>query len=207
MADEGTTAQSATYLRVHQFLAHSRANGPGVRAVLWVQGCTLGCSGCFNEPTHSTKGGEMMSVKDLVEQIVALGDTIEGITISGGEPLQQRARIAELLRQIKAQTALSVILFTGFSWEELEQIGRHEANPAGELPLALLKDVDILIAGRFDKSKLLARDLRGSSNKLTYFLTDRYNEQAMQSVPPAEVVITPQGEVIMSGIDPLIWKT
>lgn len=193
-------------LRIHQFLPHSRANGPGDRAVLWVQGCTLGCPGCFNSETHPADTGQVVTLDSLFEQITALQGTIEGITISGGEPLQQQAGVAELIRRVKAETSLSVILFTGFSWAELEKMGAKQKAAETGLPLLLLKDVDVLIAGRYQEDLRIARDLRGSSNKTLYFLTDRYSAEDMQAVPLAEVVITPEGEVIMSGIDPLKWQ-
>jgi anaerobic ribonucleoside-triphosphate reductase activating protein len=179
-------------LRIHQFLPFSRANGPGGRAVLWVQGCSLGCPGCFNPTTHAVDGGETVSVSDLFQRIAALRDRIEGITVSGGEPLQQPLALAELLSRIKAETTLSVILFTGFSWNEIE---------ASET----LRDVDVLIAGRYDHAHRLAHGLRGSTNKTLHFLTDRYTSVDLEPVPPAEVILTPDGEVIMTGIDPVKW--
>ena len=248
------TSYDTQRLRLHHFLSRSRANGPGVRAVIWVQGCTLACPGCFNAPTHPKAGGEgFVSVDELFARIVALGHTIEGITISGGEPLQQLEPVAALIRRVKAETKLSVVLFTGFYWSELEQIGqteyrRHlsqtssyqeqaivpsqipvgtfadtvistttrlikaqvgeagaieEIELATQLSLAVLKDVDVLIAGRYRQARHLAQDLRGSANKTTYFLTGRYSPADMQAVSPAEVTITPQGHIILSGIDPL----
>ena len=59
------------HLRVHRFLPHSYANGPGARAVIWVQGCTLGCPGCFNPATHPHAGGELMPIATLFRRIVA----------------------------------------------------------------------------------------------------------------------------------------
>jgi hypothetical protein len=69
----------------------------------------------------------------------------------------------------------------------------------------LLADVDILIAGRYVAEKRIARDLRGSSNKMLYLLSVRYSEQEMQAVPEAEIVISQTGEIMLSGIDPLRW--
>jgi anaerobic ribonucleoside-triphosphate reductase activating protein len=192
-------------LRVHQFLPLSYANGPGARAVLWVQGCTLGCPGCFNVPTHPAAEGEITTVAALFEQIIALGSAIEGVTISGGEPLQQQEAVGELLRRIRAETSLSTILFTGFSWEELEKMGVAQGVATKTYPLPLLADVDILIAGRYVAEKRIARDLRGSSNKMLYLLSVRYSEQEMQAVPEAEIVISQTGEIMLSGIDPLRW--
>lgn len=199
-------------LRLHNYVAHSRANGPGERAVIWVQGCSLGCPGCFNEPTHEANTGELISVDALFERITALGSTIEGVTISGGEPLQQKEGVAALLRRVKAETNLSTVVFSGFSWEEIEKMRKKEQATSNQptsaensYPLALLHDVDVLIAGRYVQQLRIARDLRGSSNKKLHFLTDRYTAADFATVPEAEIVITPDGEVILSGIEPLKW--
>lgn len=184
------------FLRLHQLLPSSRANGPGVRAVLWVQGCALGCPGCFNQETHPFVGGQRVSVDALFQRLTALTPSIEGITISGGEPLQQRRALLALLQQVRRRTPLSVLLFTGYTWEEVKRM------PDAEVLLACM---DVGIAGRYDASQRLARDLRGSANKTVYFLTDRYTLADLQSVPLAEVIITQEGEAVMSGIDPLRW--
>jgi anaerobic ribonucleoside-triphosphate reductase activating protein len=186
----------AVPLRVHHFLPASRANGPGVRACLWLQGCSLGCPGCYNPATHPLAGGELVSADDLARQVVALGDDIEGITVSGGEPLQQRAGLLALLRRLRAETRLSVLVFTGFTWEEVRRMPEADA---------LLACVDVLIAGRYDASRHLARDLRGSANKTVHFLTGRYGPADLREVPEAEVVIAADGEVTASGIDPVRW--
>lgn len=183
-------------LRVHQFLPRSRANGPGVRAVLWVQGCSLGCSGCFNPDTHTFAGGERVPVNDLFQRLIAPSASIEGLTISGGEPLQQRRPLLALLRRVRWETPLSVVLFTGYTWEEVQRMPEAEV---------LLSCVDMLIAGRYDASQRLARDLRGSANKTVHLLTNRYTMADVQVVPLAEVIITEAGEVVMSGIDPVHW--
>ena len=183
-------------LRVHRFLPRSFANGPGARVVLWLQGCTLGCPGCYNPATHSFTGGTEISVSELFTRLAALANVVEGITISGGEPLQQRRALLEVLRCVRRETNLSVLLFTGFTWEE---IGRFpEADE-------LLACMDVLIAGRYDAARRQARGLLGSTNKTVHFLTDRYTAADLEAVPPAEVVITAEGEVLLSGIDPVQW--
>jgi len=77
--------------------------------VVWVQGCTLSCPGCFNPATHSRTGGEVVTVDALFECIVAAPD-IEGVSISGGEPLQQCGPLAALLRRLRRETGLSALL-------------------------------------------------------------------------------------------------
>ena len=109
-------------LRLHHFLPRSCANGPGVRAVLWVQGCSLACPGCFNPDTHALTGGERVPVTDIFQRLIALSASIEGLTISGGEPLQQRRSLLALLQRVRQETPLSVVLFTGYTWEEVQRM-------------------------------------------------------------------------------------
>lgn len=210
-------------LRIHDFLPASRANGPGLRAVLWVQGCSLNCPGCFNPETHAPTGGESVPVDALVRRIVALAEPsiegvsggergsldarhrrenspmkliIEGITISGGEPLEQARPLLALLRRIKAKCALSVVLFTGYSWAEIQR--RAAARD-------VLTCVDVLIAGRYDASQSVREPLRSSANQTLHRLTDRYTEADLQAVPPAEIILSVEGEVLLSGADPVKW--
>jgi anaerobic ribonucleoside-triphosphate reductase activating protein len=181
------------FLRLHHFLPLSRANGPGTRAVIWVQGCSLGCPGCFNPGTHPFTGGEPVPIDDLLQRLAALGPSIEGLTLSGGEPLQQLNPLLDLLQQVRQDTNLSVLLFTGFSWPEIQRL------PAAE---TLLDCMDVVLAGRYDPAQRLARELRGSANKTVHFLTDRYSLSDLQAVPLAEVIISPAGDIFITGIDP-----
>jgi anaerobic ribonucleoside-triphosphate reductase activating protein len=68
-----------------------------------------------------------------------------------------------------------------------------------------LKHVDVLLAGRYDASQRVADGLIGSANKTVHFLTGRYNMADLESVPQAEVILNADGEIILSGIDPLNW--
>jgi anaerobic ribonucleoside-triphosphate reductase activating protein len=189
-------ANNSLSLRIHHWTPDSRANGPGVRAVVWVQGCSLGCPGCFNPQTHPRKGGDAVQVDDLLHHITALEGQIEGLTISGGEPLQQMPALIELLQGLRRATQLSVLAFTGFTWAEVKRMPRCAE---------LLDSLDVLIAGRFDASQRLAEGLIGSANKTVHFLTRRYTWKDLLLTPPAEVWITSSGEIELSGIDPLRW--
>ena len=185
-------------LRLHSFVPRSRANGPGCRAVLWLQGCSLGCPGCFNPQTHSFDAGELRSTDDLLRLIQQQGDAIEGLTVSGGEPFQQLRPLTALLEKVRRETPLSVLIFTGFAWDEVERL------PGVDRILPL---VDVLIAGRYDETRRMADGLRGSANKTIHCLSDRYRIEDIEQVPVAEVVLTPDGEIIFTGIDPMTMSS
>jgi anaerobic ribonucleoside-triphosphate reductase activating protein len=182
-------------LRLHHLEPASRANGPGLRAVVWVQGCTLGCPGCFNPETHANGAGMTWAVDDLAAHLISLPG-IEGVTLSGGEPLQQRPAVEAFMHAIKAASTLSILLFTGFRWDEIQRMPQADR---------LLAPVDVLLAGRYDATQRVADRLIGSANKTLHFLSPRYTRADLQSVPQAEAIILPDGEVRFSGIDPLTW--
>jgi len=176
-------------IRVHAIEPRSRANGPGARFVVWLQGCTLGCAGCFNPATHAG-GGTPMTVDELVAQVPADAD---GLSLSGGEPLQQAAAIVPLLDAARAR-GLSTLAFSGYTREEIE------ALPAGPDVLARL---DVLIDGRYVAAERLATGLRGSANQRILLLTDRYALADVEATPTGEIRIGPTGEVVLTGVDPL----
>ena len=183
-------------IRLHHYEPASRANGPGMRAVIWVQGCALGCPGCFNPETHAAAGGERVTVESLAARILAAQDGLEGLTISGGEPLHQYPALARLLEQVRAQSNLSTLVFTGYDWDELIQFPGIDQ---------FLANVDVLIAGRYDANRRIAKGLIGSSNKVVHFLSGRYRQADLDQVPQAEIIISPDGEIRTSGIDPVRW--
>ena len=186
----------ALELRIHHFLPVSQVNGPGRRAVIWVQGCTLGCPGCFNPVTHAARAGETARVDDLFARIAALQGQIEGVTISGGEPLQQRRAVERLLQRVRAETSLSTLVFSGYRWEEIQRMPR-----VGDL----LKNIDVLLAGRYDAEQRVAAGLLGSANKTIHLLSPRYRLAEIEATPQAEVIVGADGALIFSGIDPLQW--
>jgi len=187
---------TANKLNLYHFEPLSLVNGPGKRAVVWVQGCTLNCPGCFNPQTHAVAEGKNWRVDRLVKLVLDQGSEIEGITISGGEPLQQLKPLIEFVEQVKNRSNLSILVFSGFAWEQIQRIPETQS---------LLENLDVLIAGRYLDSKRLASGLIGSSNKTIHFLTDRYQMADLTAVQGAEVILNRNGEVVLSGIDPLRW--
>ena len=181
-------------LAVHKFLEKSCANGPGWRSVIWVQGCSLNCPGCFNPETHERANPDY-KIETLFQKIFALADSgeIEGITVSGGEPLEQCLALASFLQLIKENTSLSSIVLTGYNASEASQIKGFDQVAA---------NLDVLIAGRYIEKLRIARELRGSSNKKFYFFTDRYSTSDFLNLVPGEVIISAE-DMMSTGIEPL----
>ncbi len=188
--------------RLHAMEPRSRANGPGVRTVVWFQGCSLGCVGCFNPATHaldvvaaSTGTVELDSILASVAGAAASG--IEGLTLSGGEPMQQIDAAIALLAAARL-AGLSTMMFSGYTIEELQGV------PRGGEALALL---DVLIDGRYRSDLRLGQGLRGSSNQRVHLLSNRYTVRDIDDAPLGEVRIAPNGDVILTGVTPLRLKT
>jgi anaerobic ribonucleoside-triphosphate reductase activating protein len=178
--------------RVHAIEPRSRANGPGSRFVVWLQGCSLGCAGCFNPTTHDAGAGDEAYVEVLLAQMAATPG-IEGLTLSGGEPFQQPAAAAALL-QGAHELGLSTLVFSGYTLEELR------AMPAAAAGLA---HVDVLVDGRYVSTDRLAEGLRGSANQRIQLLTPRYTREQVEATPVAEIRIDPTGGVVLTGVNPL----
>ena len=106
---------------IHAILPASRVNGPGLRAVVFVQGCSLACKKCWNIQTHRFKGDDV-PVATVVDGILAhvSEQRLDGVTISGGEPMQQAEDLALVLQALRAvMPNVSIGMFTGYSAGEL----------------------------------------------------------------------------------------
>jgi anaerobic ribonucleoside-triphosphate reductase activating protein len=182
--------------RIHAVEPRSRANGPGARFVVWFQGCTLGCPGCFNPTTHDAGGGGAVAIDELVDELTRAARHIQGLSLSGGEPLQQPDAARALLDAAR-HLGLSTLAFSGYTLDEIR------ALPGGPAVLARL---DVLIDGRYVARERLASGLRGSANQRIQLLTDRYTRADVEGTPVAEIRIAPTGDVILTGVDPLKLK-
>lgn len=158
---------------------------------MWVQGCSLGCAGCFNPQTHDFSGGESVEVPELLAKIMPLAN-IEGVTISGGEPLQQLEAVLELMAGIRQLTDKSIVLFSGFSRSEIELMPRARD---------IFQVVDVVVAGRYEQAKHQARGLLGSSNQELLFCTDRYCSEDFTGLSDLELVINKDGSITITGVD------
>ena len=147
----------------------SKVNGPGNRFVLWTQGCSKGCKNCFNPETWSTDLYKELSPTQIFELIKNF--EVEGVTISGGDPLEQEDDLLELLFLLKEiKLPKGIILFTGFSRNEIRE------NPIRE---ECLSYIDVLIDGRYEEELKTDSSLRGSSNQEFYFFSDKISREEL----------------------------
>lgn len=133
----------------------SIVDGPGIRFVIFTQGCPHKCKGCHNPHTHSYKGGMEMDIDEIVERIKK-NPLLKGITLSGGEPFEQPEACLELIKEVK-KLNLDVFGYTGY---KIEEILKDQAKKK------LLSEIDTLIDGRFiQEEKNLLLKFRGSENQ------------------------------------------
>lgn len=137
--------------------------GPGTRFALWVQGCHRRCPGCTAPESWDMRSGERIDVRALAWEIALSG--ADGLTISGGEPFLQPQALAEMIDLIRRKRDMGVIVYTGFTYEEL--LTRPDAA-------ALLERTDLLIDGPYIRGLDDGKSLRGSSNQRVLPLTGRY---------------------------------
>lgn len=148
--------------------------GPHKRAAIWVQGCESACPGCVVPESWDRAGGVSIAVAELADWILAQPD-IEGITLSGGEPMLQAAGLVSLTDTVRQYRDLGVVCYTGSRWERLGRTG----TPAQK---SLLERVDLLIDGLYIESEHGDLLWRGSSNQRLLPLTDRYRQILTQQL-------------------------
>ena len=184
-------------IRISSILPISEANGPGPHYTIWFQGCSLRCPGCFNPHTHNMNEGTNVSVSTLIKGIEELWKLkkIIGVTLTGGEPLDQIKGLVNLIKGIKKIGRVGIVLLTGYEEEEIEKFPEVST---------LQNYTDVIIAGRFKQNQLIQRGIRGSENKKYLFYSDLYSIEEFFFVPPVEIFLNDNGTIIITGIEPEI---
>ena len=181
------------YLNIMGYIDESEVNGPGCRAVVWVQGCPRECLGCFNPDSWTFEINQLVSVDSLVEQILSKPQN-QGVTFSGGEPFYQATALAKLALKLKA-AGLNVMSFTGFTLKQLQS----ESAPPGSQ--ALLEQLDILIDGPFVESLAInSPDSPVSSrNQKVHVFNPAFADKITWASDQIEVHILKDGNRIVTG--------
>ncbi|CCQ92774.1 Anaerobic ribonucleoside-triphosphate reductase-activating protein [[Clostridium] ultunense Esp] len=146
-------------IKIAGIIKESIVDGPGIRLVIFTQGCVHNCIGCHNPETHSFSNGYYMDI-DKIVKMVKRDPLLDGITLSGGEPFHQGKVCAILANEIK-KMGLNIVTYTGYTFEDLMK--EIDINSSWK---ELLYETDILIDGRFDiEKKSLLLKFRGSENQ------------------------------------------
>lgn len=141
----------SSILRIAGVQENSVVDGPGVRYVLFLQGCHHHCEGCHNPQTWPYDGGYDIATSDVVRAIVS-DPIVSGVTFSGGEPFMQSHQLAPLARELKG-LGYNLWSYTGYLWNQVRDD-------------ELTKYLDVVVDGPFVKElKTLNTPFRGSSNQ------------------------------------------
>ncbi len=157
----------------------SRVNGPGLRFVLWTQGCSKGCKNCFNPETWSFEKYKLLTPLEIFELIK--NSSVSGVTITGGDPLEQPEELLELLILLESlNLSKGIILFTGFTIDEINK---------DFLLRKSLGYIDVLIDGRFEKDQRISSSLRGSENQNIIYFSSKIKEEELNIDQEVEVCL------------------
>jgi anaerobic ribonucleoside-triphosphate reductase activating protein len=174
------------------------AEGPGRRFALWVQGCSLRCVGCCNPRMFVSGRGARRSVASLLRDLddARARHGIEGLTLLGGEPLEQLPGVTALCERA-ARRGLGVLVFSGYRLEEAHALPGFEA---------LWPHVDTLVDGRYEAGQPEpppergGRRFIGSRNQGLRHRSDRYRDEALwHGEPRIEVCIDRDGGLSIHG--------
>jgi len=147
-------------MRLSGITAESVVDGPGLRYVIFTQGCFHSCPKCHNPESWDTEGGKEFSVKQIIRMAKQHKKTHRGITFSGGEPFLQADALAQIAHAIR-QTGWDVVIYTGYTYEELLDLSNTDAGIKGLFSLC-----DLLIDGKYiHKLRSAKLPFRGSSNQ------------------------------------------
>ena len=147
-------------IKISGITQNSVVDGPGIRYVVFTQGCYHNCEECQNPQTHDPNGGKMVDTQDIIEEYMK-DSQYDGLTLSGGEPFLQAEACAEICFHVKTNDT-NIICYTGYTWEKIMEIIRN----GNYSYLKLLNNIDYLIDGPYDKTKKSLDCLwRGSTNQ------------------------------------------
>ena len=146
-------------MRIAGLVQDSIVDGPGLRFVVFTQGCDLSCEGCQNPDARDMTGGTEISVDEIITEMTG-NPLTDGLTLSGGEPFAQAADCAGISAAAR-ERGLNVWVYSGYSFEELSARAENEPDVK-----ELLESADVLVDGRFRlEERTLSLKWRGSRNQ------------------------------------------
>jgi anaerobic ribonucleoside-triphosphate reductase activating protein len=155
-----------TLLNIAEICPATRTLGPGQRFALWVQGCCFRCPSCIAPDWIPMTEATLVEPQLLADQILSIPN-LEGLTVSGGEPMLQAAALVELFTLLRQRQNLSIICFSGFTLAQLR--AKRDRNIDTVLQL-----IDVLIDGQYVIEQNDNQGWRGSANQVVHFLSSRH---------------------------------
>ena len=146
-------------MRIAGIVRESIVDGPGIRYVIFAQGCPHYCKGCHNEAALDFSGGQEYEIEEILSDIEK-NPLLSGVTFSGGEPFCQPGAFLFLADKLKEKNT-HILAYTGYTYEELEELAKED-----ESIQKLLDRIDILVDGRFVLEKRdISLQFKGSRNQ------------------------------------------
>lgn len=180
--------------------AVTRFLGPGLRGVVWVQGCPFHCAGCIAPEWIVQKPARLVRPAELLDELLA-DPEVAGLTFSGGEPMLQAAALAQLMTLARRQRpGLTLVCYTGFAWDQLQSPAALGLDPLGVA--ALLAETDVLIDGPYVIALDDNRGLRGSSNQGVRYLSERLSAVDFEHPPRRVEIRVAEGYAMLVGVPP-----
>ena len=143
-------------IRLYGTVNDSIVDGPGLRYVIFTQGCLHHCPGCHNPDRHAIDGGYIEDTEQCLLEIDQ-NPLLDGVTLSGGEPFLQATALIHFVQKVKKRH-LHVMIYSGYTFEEILELGDEEKK--------LLSLCDTLVDGKFILSlKSMELLYKGSSNQ------------------------------------------
>lgn len=195
LVGENRDMGSIQLINIAETCAATRSLGPGLRAVVWVQGCPFHCHACIAPEWTTSRVNRLIHPADLAAELLA-DPEVTGLTFSGGEPMMQAAGLAVTARIARALRDISIICFTGFT---LEQLRDHPPGPGVHDLLGL---VDVLIDGPYVDTQNDNLGLRGSSNQRIHYLTERLSSYDLVNEPRRAEIHFGSDYALLVGVPP-----
>lgn len=166
-------------IRLFGTVNDSIVDGPGIRYTIFTQGCLHHCFGCHNPKSHDPNGGYLKDTSEIIAEI-AENPLLDGITLSGGEPMLQVEALKVICKAVKEKN-LNIVIYSGYTFEQILDDPNKKS---------LLELCDMLVDGKFENDKKsLALLYCGSANqrlikvqeslkqgKVVEYLPNEYNE-------------------------------
>jgi anaerobic ribonucleoside-triphosphate reductase activating protein len=172
--------------KTYSYEENEHLYGPGKRLLLFTQGCSLHCKGCVNK--HLWQFGVGANI--TVEEVLGLCQDVEGITLHGGEPLDQSEGVLEIVKVLKS-AGKTVILFTGYQYKELSKSSQKRVWSLS----------DLVVSGRYiEEKRNIYLQFRGSTNQRVYRHKGKYKDYQIKDGKSVAIIrLNENGEMQSRG--------